>query len=84
LTGASFVSARFDVPKTIEPGAQLDRTFEDVADAQLIADLPGVDAFAFIGKGGVAGDHETVADAREFGREVFGDAVGEIVLRRIA
>ena len=39
---------------------------------------------ALKGEGGVARDDETVADARKLGGEVFGDAVGEVVLRRIA
>ena len=41
-------------------------------------------ALALEGEGGVAGDHEAVADARQVGGEVLGDAVGEIVLARIA
>ena len=62
----------------------LHRAFEHVADAEFLADLLGVDALALVGEGGVAGDDEAVADAREFGGEVFGDAVGEIILARIA
>ena len=62
----------------------LHRAFEHIADAKFLADLLGVDALALVGEGGVARDHEAVADAREIGGEVFGDAVGEIVLARIA
>jgi hypothetical protein len=62
----------------------LHRAFEDVADAELFADLLGVDGLALVGEGGVARDHEAVADAREIGCEVFGDPIGEIVLGGIA
>jgi len=37
--------------------------FEDIAHAQLLADLLGVDVLALEGEGGVARDHETVANA---------------------
>jgi hypothetical protein len=49
----------------------LDRAFKHVADAKFFADLLGVDALAFVGESGVA---------REFGGEILGNAVGEIVL----
>ena len=62
----------------------LHRAFEHIAHAKLLADLLGVDALALVGEGGVARDDEAVADAREIGGEVLGDAVGEIVLGRIA
>ena len=62
----------------------LRRAFEHVANAKLLADLLGVEVLALVGEGRVAGDHETVADAREIGGEVFGDAVGEVILGRIA
>ena len=62
----------------------LHRAFEHIAHAELLADRLGVDALALVGEGGVAGDDEAVADARQVGRQVLGDAVGEIVLRRIA
>ena len=41
----------------------LDRAFEHVANAKLLADLFGVDRFALVGESRVAGDHETVVDA---------------------
>src|SRR5271155_5210541 len=62
----------------------LDRTFEDVTHAKLLADLLGVDGFALEGEGGVARDDKATPDTREVGGEVFGDAVGEIILGRIA
>ena len=58
--------------------------FKDVTHAKFLADLLGVDRLALEGKGRVARDHETVADAREIGRQVLGYAVGEIVLGRVA
>jgi hypothetical protein len=62
----------------------LHRAFEHIADAELLADRLGVDAFAFIGEGGVAGDDKAVADAREVRGQVFSHSVGEIILGRIA
>ena len=43
----------------------LHRAFEHVADAEFLADLLGVDALAFEGEGGVAGDDEAAFDARK-------------------
>ena len=42
----------------------LHRAFENIAHAQFLADLLGVDVLALECKGGVARDHEAVADAR--------------------
>ena len=64
-------------------GVALHRTFEDVTHTQILADLPGVEVLALEGEGGVSGDDETVVQARQFGGEIIGDAVGEIVLGRI-
>ena len=62
----------------------LHRAFEHVADAEFLADLFGVDAFALEGEGGIARDDETVLDAGEFCGEVLGDSVGKIILGWIA
>ena len=62
----------------------LHRAFEHVAHPQLLADRLGVEVLALVGEGGIAGDDGAVADARQIGGEVFGDAVGEIILGRIA
>src|SRR5437588_7294772 len=62
----------------------LHRALKDIANAELLADLLGVDALAFVSKRGVARDDKAVADARKLGGEVLGDAVGKIVLGRIA
>ena len=60
------------------------RAFEHVAHAELLADLLGVYALALVGKGRVARDDEAAADARQIGGEVFGYAIGKIILARIA
>ena len=62
----------------------LHRAFKHIAHAQFLADLLGVDVLALEGEGGIARDHEAVADARQVGREVLRDAVCEIILARIA
>jgi hypothetical protein len=62
----------------------LDRAFENVTDAEILADRFRVEVLALVGEGGVPSDDEAFADAREIGGEVFRDPIGEIVLRRIA
>src|SRR6185312_4564453 len=62
----------------------LHRAFEHVAHAERLADLLSVDALALEDEAGVAGDDETVLDARKLSSEVLGNSVGEIILRRIA
>src|ERR1700722_16438850 len=62
----------------------LHRALQHIAYAKLLADLLGVDCLALVGEGSVARDDETVADARQISRDVFGDTVGEIVLARSA
>src|SRR5208337_1822340 len=83
----SEMSAAFGVDELgvdAHPGAvALHRAFEDIAHAELLADRLGVEGLALEGEGGVAGDDETVADTGQFGGEILGDAVGEIVLARI-
>ena len=64
-------------------GVALDRPFEHVADAKLLADFPSVDILAFECEGGVARDHEGAAEAREVGGEVLRDSIGEIILGRV-
>jgi hypothetical protein len=55
-------------------------TFEDIPNAQIAADLPHIDGFAFVGEGRVAGDHEASRNPREIGGQVICDAVGKILL----
>ncbi len=61
----------------------LDAAFDDIAHAELAADLARVDLLALVGKGGVAGDHHAALDPRQVGGQIVGDAVGEIFLLRI-
>src|ERR1700730_16351569 len=58
--------------------------FEDVAHAQLHADLLDVDSLSFVGEGRMAGDHWKGSPAGEHRDNVLGDAVGKIFLLRIA
>ena len=64
-------------------GVALDRALEHVAYTKLRADLPRVDVLAFESEGGVAGDHEGAAEARQVGGQVLRDSVGEIILGRV-
>ena len=57
--------------------------FEDIADAELAADLSRVDGFALVGKSGIAGDYEAACDPRKVGGEIVGDAIGEVFLVRV-
>ena len=61
----------------------LHRTFEDVAHAELPADVSGVDVLALEAEGGIAGDHEAIVDTRQIGRQILRDAVREIILVRV-
>ena len=54
-----------------------DAAFEHIAHAQFLADAGNIDGAALIGENRVAGDDERVADPRNLGDQVFGDAVGE-------
>ena len=61
----------------------LDRAFEHVANAKLLADFPGVDIPALEREGGVARDNEGAAKAREVCGQTLSDAVDEIILGRV-
>ena len=58
--------------------------FEQIAHAELLADLLRVDRLALVGEGRAAGDDEAVWQMREVGGQVVGDPVGEIVLLLVA
>ena len=64
-------------------GVALDRPFEHIADPKLLADFPSVDVLAFEREGGIAGDNEGAAEARQVGGQVLCKSVGEIVLARV-
>jgi len=60
-----------------------DAPFEDIAHAQLSADLLCVHRLVPIGECGVARDDEHVRNPRQIGRQILGDAVGEVALFRV-
>ena len=60
------------------------RTFQNIADPQLAADLLHVDRLALVRKARIAGDHKEPADAAERGDDFLDHAVDEIFLLGIA
>src|SRR5262249_20915692 len=67
-----------------EPFARvLHAAFEDIAHAELAADLAGIDQLALICESGVARDREDAGTAREVGRQRLGNAVDEVVVLRV-
>ena len=62
----------------------LHAAFEHVANVEFASDLFEVGRLAFVGKSCAAADHEGAGNAREVGGQALGDAVDEIVLRRVA
>ena len=76
---AAFRVDELDVD-THAAGVALDRPFKHIADPKLLADFPGVDILAFEREGGVAGDHEGAAEARQIGGQALRESVGEIIL----
>src|ERR1700751_1814961 len=72
-------------PRGLDPFVRLlHAAFEDIAHAELAADLAGIDGLSLISESGVARDHEDTGTAREVGRERLGNAVGESVVLRAA
>src|SRR4051812_6380636 len=61
-----------------------DAAFEHVAHAQLARDLAHVDRTALVGEAGITGDHEEGAHAAERGDDLLDQAIGEVLLLRIA
>src|SRR4029079_16879899 len=57
---------------------------EHISDAQLAADLPGIDGPALECECSVPGDDEASGDSRQIAGQIFGDAIGEVLLARIA
>jgi hypothetical protein len=62
----------------------LDTTFEDVTYAQLPPDLPDVDRFTLVLKRRIASEHHELGESGQFGDDVLGDAVTEVLLLRIS
>ena len=58
--------------------------FEHIPHAEFPPDLLHVDRLALVGESGIAGDDEAVEQMRQIGRQIIGDAVGEIVLLLVA
>ncbi len=58
--------------------------FDDVADAELFADLLVVDGFLLVDERGIPRDHIEPAQLRQRGDDVLADAFGKIFLLRLA
>ena len=54
--------------------------FQHIAYAQLLADLAHIGGLAFVGEAGIARHHAEFLKACQFGDQVLGQAVGEIIL----
>src|SRR4029079_18148846 len=57
---------------------------EDIADAKLTADPADVERLAAVGETRVSCNHEQPAQLRQRGHQIFGDAIAEELLCRIA
>jgi hypothetical protein len=55
-----------------------------IGDTQLAADLFGTRRLALVGESGAARDHRHVGKSAKRRDDIFGEPIGEIVLRRIA
>jgi hypothetical protein len=62
----------------------LDRAFQHIAHAQILADRLGVYRLALEGHGRVARNDEVAGNAREAGGQFVSERVDEVILRRIA
>src|SRR6266404_3768856 len=58
--------------------------FQHVANTELASDLSDVRGATLIGKARIARDHEQRLEVRKRGNNVLDDAVGEVLLLRIA
>lgn len=73
------------LPGDAQPiAAAANATLEHIADAEVAADLADIDRLALVGEGGVARDHGEAAAAGKRGGDVLGNAIGKIILLRIA
>src|ERR1700722_17546373 len=64
--------------------ARLNRAFENIANAQILADRLGVDRLALESHRRVTRDDEGAAETRKTGGQFVGQGVDQVVLRRIA
>ena len=69
--------------RTRSPSAT-NAALQNVAHAKLAADLAHVDRLALVLEGGIAGDDEQLGEPRQLGKDILGNAVGEIVLALVA
>ena len=60
-----------------------DAAFQHIAHTKLAADLLGVDPLVLLSERGIARDYDHVRDARQIGRQILGNPVGEILLLSI-
>src|SRR6185436_1532591 len=79
--GARVDELRVDPDGVAHPA---DASLQHIADTQLAADLPGIDGPALERERRVPGDDEAPGNARQIAGQVLGDAIGEVVLARIA
>src|SRR3984957_2715631 len=57
-----------------------DASFGDVVHPELTRDLLGLDGLALVDEHGIAGDHEQLAEARQFGDDILSEPVDETLL----
>ena len=57
---------------------------EHIPDTQVAANLPDIDGLALECEGSVPGDNKASSKSRQITCQVFGYAIGEVVLARIA
>src|SRR4029453_4416456 len=62
----------------------LERAFQNVTYAKILADPTHVNRLALVDLGRVAGDDREIRIARKIGDDVRGDTVGQTAVRRIA
>src|SRR5262249_32709364 len=60
--------------------AALNGTFEDIAHAELAADLRNIDLFSLVGEGRAATNNQQFIEARQVGGQALSNAIDEIFL----
>jgi hypothetical protein len=75
---------RWDPFDYFDPFALAATAFKDIAHTQYATDLLDVDSSTFVGEGGVPGDDEETAKARQRGDDLFDHAISEIFLLAVA
>src|SRR6185436_18829229 len=80
-TGARVDELRVDADGVSHPANAL---LQHISDTQLPADLPGIDGPALECERRVPGNDKASGNSGQVTRQVFGDAIGKVVLARIA